>query len=142
MKYKKQKETTDFGIISDAIVEYFELNNKLDMFSNSRKEDPIKHRQWFHYLARKTNPERVVSLTRIGEYYKNVTGVFFTHATVLNSVKKIKGYVEVSRHDKQIERDLLFIIKYNLEKNNKPQLTGNCPEQQFNIKKYSEIQMN
>lgn len=138
MKYKKQKETLDFSIISDAICEYFEIEDKKDVFVKTRSRDVIKHRQWFHYFARLLNPQHIVSLTTIGEYYKDVTGNSYDHATVLHSIRKINGYLDVSKPDREIKDDILWLIKLKLDVNYKPELTGNCAEQQFKINRYYE----
>lgn len=136
MKYKRQKETTDFSIIADAVCEYFEVNDKIDIFKQTRKREVITQRQWFHYFARLLNPEHIVSYSSIGAYYSDLTGNSFDHATVLHSVRKIKGFLDVSKHDALIKSDILYIIKRRLDINFNPPLIGNCIEQPFEIKRF------
>lgn len=142
MKYKTPKETTDFSIISDAVCEYFEVNDKIDIFKKTRKREIINQRQWFHYFARILNPEHIVTSSSIGAYYSDVTGYSYDHATVLHSIKKIKGFLDVSKQDALIKSEILYIIKRRLDVNFKPPLKGNCITQPFSIKKYSELQIN
>lgn len=138
MKYKKQKQIISFDIISNVIVEYFELPSKLFIFKKSRKKEIILYRQWFHYFARTLNPEQVISASSIGEYYSDVSGHSYDHATILNSVKKIKGYIDYSKVDQQIKDDILFLIKQKLDKQYKKPLTGNCATQPFQITRFYE----
>lgn len=141
MKYKRQKETTDFSIIADAVCEYFEVNDKIDIFKQTRKREVITQRQWFHYFARLLNPEHIISYSSIGAYYSDLTGHAYDHATVLHSVRKIKGFLDVSKQDNIIKAEILLMIKQKLNVDYVPELTGNCPEQPFEIKRFygSEI---
>ena len=136
MKYKRQKETTDFSVIADSVCEYFEVNDKLDIFKQTRKREVITQRQWFHYFARTLNPEHIVSSSTIGAYYSDLTGHAYDHATILHSVRKIKGYIDVSRQDREIKKDINLLINIKLNANYKSSLTGNCAEQPFKITRY------
>ena len=123
---KIKKKTTSLDIIADAICQYFELDSPKEFLVRSRKGNIIIKRQWFHYFARILNPEHTVSGDQIGAYYENITNDSYGHAAVLNSVKKIKGYLEYSKPDIQIESEIMNIIKVNTEINYKPSLKGYC----------------
>ena len=138
MKYKKQKETVCFSLIADCICEYFELNDKLTIFQKNRKKEIIRYRQWFHYFARTMNPEHIVSSTSIGAYYSDVSLHKYDHATILHSVRKIKGYLDVSKQDREIKSDISYIINSKLNRNFVKPIIGNCAEQPFKITRYYE----
>jgi chromosomal replication initiation ATPase DnaA len=61
-------------------------------------------RQLFHYISRSLNGY-LISLSEIGSFNNNDP---FNHATVLYSVKKIQGLVEV---DKYVRSEVLTILK-------------------------------
>lgn len=136
MKYKKQ--TVCLSLISDVICDYFEINDKILIFKPTRKREFILRRQWFHYFARTLNPEQIVSGATIGDYYSDLTGHSFDHATILHSVKKIKGYIDVSKKDREIKEDILLLINDKINSNYKPRLKSNCAEQPFKISRYKE----
>lgn len=137
----KHKKSIDLSIISDAICDYFDIKDKRNVFENTRNREVVNHRQWFHYFARLLNPPHIVSLSTIGEYYKDVTGNSYDHATVLHSIRKINGYLDVSKSDREIKDDILWLIKSKLDVNYKPELTGNCAEKPFKITRYSNKPM-
>lgn len=134
MKYKKQ--TVCLSLISDVICDYFEINDKILIFKPTRKIEYILRRQWFYYFARTLNPEHIVSGRIIGEYYSDVTGHTFDHATILHAVRKIKGYIDVSKKDREIKKDIALLINNKINSNYKPPLKRNCATQPFKIFRY------
>lgn len=97
------KSTTPFHIILKVVSEYF-FFEPIEIFDKSRKTNIIFARQWFHYLSRTLNPAYRVSSEDIGAYYSDVTGYKIDHATVLNSVKRIKGYIEIYKECSELEK--------------------------------------
>lgn len=100
---------TDLYIIHKAICMFFKCD-LITPFNRSRKTPSIKTRQWFHYMSRYLNPEYEVSLRHIGNYYSDVTKKPYDHASVLNSVKKITGYIERYAEDYKIRTELESLI--------------------------------
>ena len=91
-------------LINEKICKYFnvELNYP---FQNNRKVRVIYMRQIFHYLSRELNKLQF-SFATIGKY--NSTLKTYHHATVMNSCKTIKGYIDVHPH---VRKDVESIIK-------------------------------
>lgn len=137
MNFKNQKEMVGLSLISDVICDYFQVDDKLLIFKPTRNRDYIMRRQWFHYFARILNPEHTVSLNTIGAYYSDITRHRYNHATILHSVRKIKGYLDVSKKDREIKSDIYLLIKLKLDVSYKPKLTANCAEHPFKITRYS-----
>lgn len=104
--------TVPLSVICQVVADYHKCE-QLDIFNKSRKRHIIMRRQWFHYLARTLNPEYVVSSAEIGRYYSDVIGSHIDHATVLNSVKKMRGFIESYKDFKALE--LYFVLRVKLE---------------------------
>lgn len=109
IKINDVKYKTELHLIHKAICIYFKCD-LITPFNRSRKTPSIKTRQWFHYMARYLNPEYEVSLRHIGNYYSDVTKKPYDHASVLNSVKKITGYIERYAEDYKIRTELESLI--------------------------------
>ena len=110
MKEIINEEFTDLSIILESVSEFFRIE-KTEVFNKSRKDKILLSRQWFHYLSRKLNPKFELSSRQIGLFYKDVTGISYDHATVLNSFKSISNNVFCYKKDRDIERKLLDMIK-------------------------------
>lgn len=134
------RDKTDLSMILDAISEAFNID-KITILSGSRKGHIIKARQWFHYFSRLLNPERIITCNYIGKYYSDVTGFVYNHATVLNSIKKVKGYIDVYPEDKQLKIDIMYNLKKEITFNKlySQPLVGNCAKCEFPIKIKKEI---
>jgi chromosomal replication initiation ATPase DnaA len=104
------QETTELYIIHKAICEFFRCSD-LDLFIRTRKREIVRIRQWFHYMARKHNPECKLSYKEIGNYYSDITLKPFKHDAVLHSVTKILGYISRYSDDIIVERELDIIIE-------------------------------
>lgn len=134
--YKPKNEIVDFSIILDAICEFYKITDKLHVFKDTRRHDVLRPRQWLHYFCRTLNPEFIITLQYIGEFYSDVTGRIFDHATVLHSNKTIKGFIESYKDWELAKKDILFLINLRINKTYKKPLTGKCAEQPFKITKY------
>lgn len=88
-------------LIHEKITIYYKVD-VMTPFKSNRQGESIYLRQVFHYLARTLNG-KVMSYERIGNYYSDVSGSKWTHATVMSSIKKIEGYLE---HDKTLKREI------------------------------------
>lgn len=111
------EDITDFEIIHNAVCQHFKLS-KSKLFSNTRKKEVIIARQFFQYFARILNPEYVVTSSDIAKYYCDILKRKpFDHATILHSVKTIKGYVDSYDSFRIIEKKILSDIKNKI--NNK-----------------------
>lgn len=73
------------------------------LFKETRKRDVITKRHLFYYFARKYTP---LSLERIGEYKLKKN-----HATVLNGVKNIDGFIDVDKSVPVWVNDIEAILK-------------------------------
>lgn len=112
-------ENVSLAIILDAVCEYFGIENKTDVFDKTNKREVVIKRQWFHYFACELTLRYDVSYSIIGRFYKDITNVFYDHATVMHSRNTIQNFIDVSRLDKQTYNDILAIIKDKLQDENK-----------------------
>ncbi len=87
--------------IHDVVCSYFKVYKRFP-FVDSRKRKYLYVRQVFHYVSSKNTNKRLVTLEDIGDYSKKIN-VSYNHATVLNSCKKIEGYLT---YDKDVIRDI------------------------------------
>ena len=107
-------KSCELSIIHEAIKEYFDCDS-MDIFQRSRKKELLPLRQWFQFFSWELNRGYGgITLKKIGMYYYDITNIKFDHATVLNSHKTIKGYVETSKEDKYIYECILEIIKIKM----------------------------
>ena len=108
-RVNSNEKITDLNIVCDVVCSYFKTD-KFSIINKSRRRDIVKKRQWFHYMARQFNIEHLVSYEYIGNYYHDVIGIKYDHATVINSVRKIQGYIETYNEDLLIYNDLKQLI--------------------------------
>jgi chromosomal replication initiation ATPase DnaA len=71
--------------ILNRVFNYFELNPET-AFMKTRKSEIVKARQYFYFFARKHTGK---SLNQIATFLKQ------DHATVLHSIRKIKGFIQI-----------------------------------------------
>lgn len=90
--------------VHKVFCDYYQID--LDYFFNkSRKRTFIDPRQQFHFLCKEYTK---LSLADIGKYYKDITGVFYDHATIIHSGKAIKNYIDT---DKTVFNDISNLRK-------------------------------
>ncbi|WP_299116887.1 helix-turn-helix domain-containing protein [uncultured Winogradskyella sp.] len=97
---------TPLWLIHEKLVNYYNVDY-LTPFKDSKKSESIYIRQLFHYLSRTLNKNHI-SLQSIGDYYSDVTGNKWSHATVMHSITKIEGYLQ---HDKTMIKEVNEIKK-------------------------------
>lgn len=85
--------------IHRAVCRYYRISER-SIFMKHRKRESTEIRQKFFWLSRKLTP---LSLSRIGEYPKSVTGRVWDHASVLHSIKAID---DLCFTDKKMVEDL------------------------------------
>lgn len=107
----RNMQRTPLGTIHNAIVDYYKVNH-LDIFIKNRKRETIHLRQIFHYLARHLN-SHFTSQTKIGNYYSEISGNTWNHATVIYSCKTIQGYMDVDRKFKEEIEQIIKLIQDN-----------------------------
>lgn len=93
-------------IVHQEICDYFQVDYMYP-FNRSKKKNVVYIRQLFHYISREVTNKNAVSFQCIGEYLSDITEPF-NHATVINSCKKINGYLT---YDKKVKKDVKEIIK-------------------------------
>ena len=100
--------------IHEKVCKYF-LIKPLFLFNRTRRVRVLYMRQIFHYLSKKMNGVRM-SYVDIGSYLcddETLNLSPFDHATVMNSCKKIEGYLT---YDKDVIKDVENIINLITEK--------------------------
>ena len=96
---------TPLWLIHQKLTSYYEVDY-LEPFMDSRKRKTIYLRQVFQFLARKLNG-KMISYDSIGNYYSDATGNQWTHATVMNGVRKVDGYIE---NERELRLELLDLL--------------------------------
>ena len=95
-----QQKLMDF--ILKVVQSYYQVEE--DYFSKkTRRNDILYPRQIAMYLTKKNTK---LSLNKIGQRFGNKN-----HATVINAVKKIQGYIDVDKQVKKQVADIQQIIK-------------------------------
>ena len=99
---------TPLHIIHQVICDYFDIDLEY-IFINNRKRSVVTKRQWFHYFARKLNS---MSYEKIGKYNKSA---IYNHCRVLHGHGVISNLVDVDNEFKAIKKDLLLLIKLEVD---------------------------
>jgi len=95
-------------IIHQVICEYFNIELEY-IFIETRKRAVLTKRQWFHYFARQLS---TMSYEKIGKYNKSAV---YGHCRVLHGHGVISNLVDVDNEFKAIKKDLLLLIKLEVD---------------------------